>query len=571
MIQLAVTDLVFLLPTSANSCDLWSTIGTASSAFARRRLAEFKRLRRSQQSPQQQPQQLIGLDLDVNRQLSRNKRSTLKSIPLRPRLAHADLSQTEASTYVLLTKQADSTGLANKNDLSNQLLTKSGFAKLEYLMSAGSPVEQQQNSDRALSSSTSARHLGPTDGDLSSQPATELAPVEPTEAHQVSTRATQDQLLVDSSENSTGRHTFAVNEPPHYANQGRESTLNSPRRSQSEILAYSSLGPGQQLSKASHSGTVRDGSSVVQTTLDVHPVHYSRAKRFPAGSVDNSLPSGDLAQGYQGSSLEDGTPIFIINDDAASENPSRVDFKSILRTDQNRPSYLTTISQRRADLKSSLMTVKPRFSARSAAKSVSMVKTAELFPAKLEQPEGITSKLSDSRVIDSVSPNIINRMAETSSPIQAKIEMSHKARSNSSNETPEQEYKPEPSNTHNSLPQLLISSYESDLDESLMWTANQYLYIHMKAIAASSMFGAEVDVEWSNERANVSSLASSPSAKLSRTDMGLDASINNAKRRDNSSPQDRYHVSVPFATIDVISDRSLLLQCTGELLIVKRL
>lgn len=99
------------------------------------------------------------------------------------------------------------------------------------------------------------------------------------------------------------------------------------------------------------------------------------------------------------------------------------------------------------------------------------------------------------------------------------------------------------------------------LDESLMWSTGQYLYMHMRALAASSIFGVEVDVEWSNERSNGTSF-----------DMIDSQSIGNDGRSEKkiSGPRNRRlhyakaHDATPFATIDVIAGQSLQLQCTGK-------
>lgn len=111
--------------------------------------------------------------------------------------------------------------------------------------------------------------------------------------------------------------------------------------------------------------------------------------------------------------------------------------------------------------------------------------------------------------------------------------------------------------------------YDDTLDESLMWKAGQYLYMHMRAIAASSMFGVELAVEWSNERVNGSS--SIPDSSM--PDGGEDARSAEPLQglqddflptTESRSASREVRDAVPFATINVISGQNLQLQCTGE-------
>lgn len=104
------------------------------------------------------------------------------------------------------------------------------------------------------------------------------------------------------------------------------------------------------------------------------------------------------------------------------------------------------------------------------------------------------------------------------------------------------------------------SSFESQpanydrLDESLMWSAGQYLYMHMKALAASSMFGLEVGVEWSNERSNGSNV-----------DLNAYSQFGGQPIESSLYPRfSKIKTPTPFATIDVISGQNLYLQCTGK-------
>lgn len=90
------------------------------------------------------------------------------------------------------------------------------------------------------------------------------------------------------------------------------------------------------------------------------------------------------------------------------------------------------------------------------------------------------------------------------------------------------------------------TQYDDDDDVGLMWQASQFIYLHIKAI--SSVFGMEVDVEWSNERSNVS-LAAEPDRSSARyTDGPSAGSLEMA----------------PFATIEVLYGQNLELECVGK-------
>lgn len=88
-------------------------------------------------------------------------------------------------------------------------------------------------------------------------------------------------------------------------------------------------------------------------------------------------------------------------------------------------------------------------------------------------------------------------------------------------------------------------------DESLLWQASQYLYMHMRAKAASSIYGVQVDVEWSNERVN-----------------GTVNTDQQGHTTENMIEQDSVeaygHFLSPFATIDLVPGQDLHLQCTGK-------
>lgn len=99
------------------------------------------------------------------------------------------------------------------------------------------------------------------------------------------------------------------------------------------------------------------------------------------------------------------------------------------------------------------------------------------------------------------------------------------------------------------------------LDESLMWSTRQYLYMHMRALAASSIFGVEVDVEWSNERSNGTSFDMIDS-QLIGNDGASEKKISSSRNRHLRHAKS--HDATPFATIDVIAGQSLQLQCTGK-------
>lgn len=99
------------------------------------------------------------------------------------------------------------------------------------------------------------------------------------------------------------------------------------------------------------------------------------------------------------------------------------------------------------------------------------------------------------------------------------------------------------------------STNVNTLDESLMWSAGRYLYMHMKAVASSSMFGVEVGVEWSNERSNGSNVdLNVQDSDVQKPKSWLSSRLHYQKIK---SP-------APFATIDVISGQNLYLQCTGK-------
>lgn len=107
---------------------------------------------------------------------------------------------------------------------------------------------------------------------------------------------------------------------------------------------------------------------------------------------------------------------------------------------------------------------------------------------------------------------------------------------------------------HNIESSLDASRKFNTLDESLMWSAGRYLYMHMKAVASSSMFGVEVGVEWSNERSNGSNVDSNVQDSYIQKPKSLNSRLHYQKIK---SP-------APFATIDVISGQNLYLQCTGK-------
>ena len=113
----------------------------------------------------------------------------------------------------------------------------------------------------------------------------------------------------------------------------------------------------------------------------------------------------------------------------------------------------------------------------------------------------------------------------------------------------------------------LIDSYGSPLgaeaqDESLLWLAGQYLYMRMRAFATSSVYGVQVDVEWSNERVNgtnidlVSDSAEQPNKLAAgQPPVGQTAGVRHYARNRQVAP---------FATIDLVPGQDLHLQCTGK-------
>lgn len=109
-------------------------------------------------------------------------------------------------------------------------------------------------------------------------------------------------------------------------------------------------------------------------------------------------------------------------------------------------------------------------------------------------------------------------------------------------------------NTHISESLLEATSNFNRLDESIMWSAGQYLYMHMKALASSSLFGVEVGVEWSNERSNGSTI-----------DLNVQENpdIHKFASANSHLHYPKIRSPSPFATIDVISGQNLYLQCTG--------
>lgn len=93
--------------------------------------------------------------------------------------------------------------------------------------------------------------------------------------------------------------------------------------------------------------------------------------------------------------------------------------------------------------------------------------------------------------------------------------------------------------------------YDEKLDGNLMWTASQYLYMHVKALTSSTLFGAEVDVEWSNERND-------------STTNGIVGTMNLGQPIHQQQQQQLQTITAPFATIDVIFGQNLQLDCTGK-------
>lgn len=108
-------------------------------------------------------------------------------------------------------------------------------------------------------------------------------------------------------------------------------------------------------------------------------------------------------------------------------------------------------------------------------------------------------------------------------------------------------------------------------DENLLWTAGQYLYMHMRAFAASSMYGVQVDVEWSNENEwmginrtmdDGEQAPSSFPGELSRPDFNGSERVHGGSRDFGA----RTNAIAPIATIELVSGQDLHLQCTAQAL-----
>lgn len=112
----------------------------------------------------------------------------------------------------------------------------------------------------------------------------------------------------------------------------------------------------------------------------------------------------------------------------------------------------------------------------------------------------------------------------------------------------------------------------ADDDESLLWAAGQYLYLHMKAFATLSLYGVQVDVEWSNERVNGTNIdfvndktyngvvedTGDKAATVAPTTMAL------GEIGYVSSFTGLHTDIAPFATIDLVPGQNLHLECTGK-------
>lgn len=101
------------------------------------------------------------------------------------------------------------------------------------------------------------------------------------------------------------------------------------------------------------------------------------------------------------------------------------------------------------------------------------------------------------------------------------------------------------------------------LDDDLMWIAGQYLYMEVRAVAGSPLFGAEVSVEWSNERVNDTNSFAPP---IDDPQVGQGLQMKDSYSGSNEANEDARGTrdTSPFATIDVIPGQNLHLQCAGE-------
>lgn len=138
----------------------------------------------------------------------------------------------------------------------------------------------------------------------------------------------------------------------------------------------------------------------------------------------------------------------------------------------------------------------------------------------------------------------------------------------------------------------LMQASEEDDDEALLWTAGQYLYLHLRAFAALSLYGVQVEVEWSNERVNGTNNidfaldgktnnnnqqqqqpTASPGPSLvvqsdnngqSNGSAGATSTMTSTPTASNVDQFARSHGPSPFATIDLVPGQNLHLECTGK-------
>lgn len=441
----------------------------------------------------------------------------------------------------------------NGNEPDDEPTAESRFvSRLAYLMSTGSPTGRQHYSNGAPDPSASTGRFRLATSDLSSQHIKALAEDKSLRAIYLDRlQRLKDQSLVNNSNGLIDQDTTStstLDEPFNHANEGVKSKFYSQEESPTNTYAPSTTETENPLvASLSSSSRLHISSHNVD---EGHLGLSGQEKSSDEDTVRAELINHGVRLNSQG--------VFVIDDDTAQQEyllTSNTDQQSKIVTRTLNKLNQPTFGHHRAS-ESLESTNRTRVRTDPARKG--STKTDEHFLTYIVQPQGTSTDKPNRLVIDS-SSNIINEMTKTP-PVSDKTEMSPRAGLSFPREISDQDDVTDLSHSYETRP-LLTSNYDLDLDESLMWTANQYLYIHMRAIAASSMFGAEVDVEWSNERSNGSSSIPKAARKLDPRESDSD-SYNNVDRRDRS---DRYHNSAPFATIDVISDRNLLLQCTGRL------
>lgn len=543
------------------------------------------------------------ISLNLN-QLRRNKRSTFDLTQFLN-----DNQSSRPKSWLRILDRTNSAENANRI-VAPQIRSEwsKSVSHSEYLMSTGSPVGAYNGpsgwpdlSESSTVSPLSSNPISsPVGNDLSSVLASSKDNSSPERyIRKLPVLESADRPLVNNLANpiSDIALALAANGPSDYANEGTNFMSDSPRKtpgsSSSLISSFTdTYRHDNDLNRVGHSSSqeLKLNFSAPFKATDPHSLVLRDEGRAHVDGDGLSIKPNlmtfqqtneGLIDDKQTLSAQGETPVFIIDDDISEDGQDITDVtlsSSGIATAEN-PSRHQDLPLELADR---LLSSMHRGRATSWMDSISASGTAIKQDQAMKSSKFITATTDrvltdagssertetdslDKHVMDSTSPNIINEMGKTLEKSNFETNPKPDVKLASSFGKNSQHYDgSKPTSTvldsrESHLNSVMSSNYESDLDESIMWAASQYLYIHMRAVAASSIFGVEVDVEWSNERINLTSI--DIQHRNNSDEPGSSSGSNNISWNPSIVS---YFDTIPFATIDVISGQSLLLQCTGE-------